>query len=155
MTVAWRIIKKKHAGQAFSGEGARLYGGRWNPRGTAVVYVADSLALAALEQFIHLGREGLHIEFVYFQVDIPDSVKISEIAPKSLPKQWRRQPPTDATMGIGQNWAQGQASAVLKAPSAIVPHGFNFLLNPNHPDFANLIIADPQPFSFDPRMWKD
>ncbi len=55
MTAVWRIVKKSRAGEAFSGEGARRYGGRWNHRGTAVVYVADSLSLAALELFVHIG----------------------------------------------------------------------------------------------------
>lgn len=154
MIHAWRIIKQKHAAQAFDGQGARRYGGRWNHQGSAVVYAADSLALAALEQFIHLGREGLPIAFVYFQIEIPDEATVAELETKALPKNWHSHPPVNASQQIGTDWVESQASAVLRVPSAIVPHGFNFLLNSDHPDFAKLKISDPAPFSFDPRMWK-
>ncbi len=60
MTVtAWRIFKPKHAAAAFTGEGARLYGGRWNSKGTAVVYAAGSAALAALELLVHLAPQRM------------------------------------------------------------------------------------------------
>lgn len=52
---AWRIVKEKHAATAFSGEGARLYGGRWNSVGTSLVYTSGTKALAALESLVHLN----------------------------------------------------------------------------------------------------
>ena len=52
--VAWRIFKPKHEATAFTGEGARLYGGRWNSKGTSMVYAASSQSLAALELLVHL-----------------------------------------------------------------------------------------------------
>ena len=63
MISVFRLIKEKHASDAFVGEGSRRFGGRWNHKGVAVVYLSDTLSLAALEQFIHLGREGLHNKF--------------------------------------------------------------------------------------------
>ena len=52
----WRIVKERNLDTAFTGIGARVYGGRWNHIGTAIVYTSDSLALAAMELFIHVQR---------------------------------------------------------------------------------------------------
>src|SRR5262245_29579658 len=56
---AWRIVKARHAANAFDGEGARLEGGRWNSPGTPTVYTSQSAALAALELLVHLGRGSI------------------------------------------------------------------------------------------------
>jgi RES domain-containing protein len=151
---AFRIVKVKHAAQAFDGEGARVYGGRWNHRGTAVVYAADSLALAALEVLVHLGRAAAKISFVTFEVDLPDAVPI-ELAPEDrLPKNWREEPPIDETKTFGTEWVRRGFSVVLRVPSVIVPSEGNYVINPAHPDFSRLTIGAPTPFTFDPRMWK-
>ena len=95
MITVFRVVKEKHASDAFTGEGSRRFGGRWNKEGTPVVYTSESLSLAALEQFVHLGSHGLMIPFVYFKVSIPSSVKIITLKNKDLPTDWRlgtRQP---------------------------------------------------------------
>ena len=47
MIEAVRLVLSKYAESAFDGQGARLFGGRWNSKGTPMVYAASSLALAA------------------------------------------------------------------------------------------------------------
>ena len=42
MATGWRIVKSRYASTAFDGEGARLYGGRWNSSGTRMVYSLES-----------------------------------------------------------------------------------------------------------------
>lgn len=154
MITAFRLVKEKHASNAFTGEGSRRFGGRWNHKGVAVAYLSDTLSLAALEQFIHLGREGLHIPFVYFTIEIPDHVSVSVIERDSLPKDWRKEPPPNSTKDIGTQWAKSKTSALLGVPAVIVPIGFNYIANITHPEFSDLKISDPEPFTFDPRMWK-
>jgi RES domain-containing protein len=156
VTLAWRLVKKRHGPNAFEGQGARLYGGRWNQPGMPVVYLSDSLALAALEQFIHLGPAGAALEYVFFTVRVPETVGIAQLDPKRLPADWRREPPGDASKDIGTQWLRKNSYAVLRVPSALLPqpHGYNYLLNPLHPDFARLDIQGPSPFYFDPRMFK-
>lgn len=154
MITAFRLVKKKHAPDAFTGEGSRRFGGRWNHKGVDVVYLSDTLSLAVLEQFIHLGREGLHISFVYFKTEIPDRVSVSVIEPGALPRDWREEPPSNSTKDLGTRWAISKSSAVLRIPSAVVPIGFNYLLNIRHPEISDIRIRDPEPFTFDPRMWK-
>lgn len=154
MIAAFRVVKEKHAADAFTGEGSRRFGGRWNRKGVAVAYLSDTLALAALEQFIHLGREGLYIPFVYFTIEIPDHVSVEAIEPGSLPEDWRREPPPGSTKNLGTQWAKSKTSALLRVPAVILPIGFNYIANITHPEFRDIKISDPASFTFDSRMWK-
>jgi RES domain-containing protein len=152
MPTAYRIVKARHARTAFSGHGARIAGGRWNRPGDAMVYTSGSLALAAIETFVHLGEDGLHIPFVYFRVDIPEDLPIQRML--RPPARWRAEPPEAASMRLGSAWVRRGDTAVLDVPSAIVAAERNYLLNPAHPDFARIRIGRATRFSFDPRMWK-
>lgn len=154
MTTVWRIVKKNQAGEAFSGKGARLFGGRWNLRGAAVVYTADTLSLAALEYFVHLGPAMAGVELVSFRAEIPKRVTIEELAVATLPAGWREEPPPTFTRQLGSDWAAGGATAVLRVPSALIPAEHNFIINPEHPDFPKIKITGPDTFRFDSRMWK-
>ena len=149
---AFRLVKAKHADAAFSGEGARLVGGRWNLPGTPLVYVSESLSLATLETFVHLQPVDKRIHYVWFRVTLPANVSIDE--PASIPKSWRDSPPSEATQSLGSRWAKQATSAVMRVPSTIVPGEHNLLLNPVHPQFSRLKISKPQPFELDGRLWK-
>lgn len=154
MISIWRIDKRRHADSAFSGEGAALYGGRWNPQGVRVVYASQTLALAALEKFVHLEGVAAGISFVSFKIEIPDSVRIRHLEPANLPRNWRSVPAPASTRETGLNWARKGESAVLRVPSTVIPSEYDYLLNPQHPDFESLKISKPAAFSFDPRLWK-
>lgn len=154
MIRAWRIVKARYAGEAFSGAGGLNVGGRWHRKGDRVIYAASSLALAALEVFVHLQRAHAKIRWVSFELEVPDSVPLFDLPLRQLPRNWRREPPLAATMNIGSVWVQGGATAVLRTPSAIIPTECNYILNSAHPDFRKLRIEPPTPFNFDPRMWK-
>lgn len=149
---AFRLIKAKHAGTAFSGEGARLVGGRWNLPGTALVYTSETLSLAALETFVHLQPVDKRIRYVWFRVTIPANILIDRQV--SLPASWRDSPPGEESQSIGTAWAKQMSSAVLRVPSTLVPGEHNLLLNPLHPQFKRLKISAPEPFDFDGRLWK-
>ncbi len=151
----WRIAKKKYADSAFDGEGSKRKGGRWTPKGFPAVYTAQTEALAALEQFVQLGDEGQNIQFVCFKIEIPDEVRIREIAISSLPRNWKEIPAPDALKAYGNEWLTQGQTAVLKVPSALIYSECNFILNPLHPDFQRIIIGDPEEFCYDPRMWKE
>ncbi len=154
MIVVWRLVKERQTTDAFTGKGARLYGGRWNYEGISVVYTGGNLSLSALEQFVHLGTEDIHLRFVYFRLEIPDNVRVEVVKSNALPPNWREEPAPDSTKDIGTRWVEASRSAVLRVPSIIVPVEYNYALNPHHPDFGLIRITDPKPFSFDPRMWK-
>lgn len=148
---AWRIVKAKHAAAAFDGDGARRAGGRWNSRGTVVVYAAGSVSLAMLEMLVHLESEELLRKYVLFEV-VWDRSLTEELSLKSLPSNWRASPAPAALQRIGDAWITAATSTVLRVPSALVPQESNFLLNPAHPDFSRLSIGPKQPIRFDRRL---
>lgn len=148
---AWRIVKRKYASSAFGGEGARLFGGRWNNPGVAIVYTAQSQSLAALELLVHLDSSELLAAYVVFEVRIDESM-IARVDLSELPRNWRADPPPDRLRDIGDAWVAAGGSAVLRTPSTVVPAEHNFLLNPGHPDFARLEIGKRSPFRFDRRL---
>lgn len=152
--LCWRIAKKKYANSAFDGEGSRRRGGRWTPKGLPAVYTAQTESLAALEQFVQIGDEGQYIQFVCFKIKIPEEM-IVEIDISSLPNNWKDTPAPDILKAYGAEWLTQGRSAVLKAPSVLIPSECNFILNPIHPDFQKIKISAPEEFCYDPRMWKE
>ncbi len=148
----WRICARQHA--AFDGEGARRYGGRWNHRGTAVVYASESLSLAALEYFVHLDTDLSPRNLVAVAADLPEGLRIARIVLGGLPGGWRRYPAPESLQDIGTAWVAKGTTAVLCVPSAVIPEERNYLLNPAHPEFKRIRLREPQAFHFDPRLWK-
>ena len=151
MAQAWRIVKASRVADAFSGEGARLFGGRWNSRGTAVVYASEHLATAALELIVHLRPLVPRLPLVAISVEIPDAL-IERVPNEQLPAEWRLSPAGPATWKLGDAWVRESRSAVLALPSVIVPEEINFLLNPAHPDIHRVVVGKANPFAFDPRL---
>ena len=152
-TKAFRIIKKNQLTHAFDGEGARLYGGRWNSKGTSIVYSAGSRALAALEVIVHLSSSLFQLDFLIIELEF-DSKLVKKIHRDELPTLWRSDQPIIATQHIGNQWLKGGSSPILDVPSSIIPEESNYLLNPRHPDFHSICIGKPQPFCFDLRLNK-
>ncbi len=155
MIEAWRLDKARHAKDAFTGEGARRVSGRWQHKGIPVVYVSESLALAVLEKFVHLGFDASHIKLVYRKIEIPVTVIVEKLKTTDLPNDWTAEPPSNSTKDIGTDWAIKAETAVLRVPSVLVPKSWNYLLNPTHGDFNKIRIGDPMSFVFDARMWKE
>jgi len=151
MPTAWRIVKPHRVADAFSGEGARLYGGRWNSIGSSVVYAAESKALAALEILVHMDDDCLMDEYLCIPIRL-DTRLARHLDMKSLPENWRKMPPSTSTQSLGDAWAAESLSAVLVVPSVLIPGESNYLFNPRHPNFGKLRIGAPEPFEFDPRL---
>lgn len=150
MPEAWRIIKARHAAMAFSGEGAALFGGRWNSPDVRIVYVSATKALAALENLVHLNPP-MAFKYVAFHLEF-DASLVREINPANLRKNWAVHPPPPATQKIGDEWVHSASSAILQVPSVIISGEWNYLLNPAHPDFKKIRIGKPEPFTFDRRL---
>jgi len=152
MPSAWRIVRSDRAKIAFTGEGSRVYGGRWNSRGTAIVYVSAHESLAALELLVHSMPLSPIERYFSFRLEWNDN--LTEYFPvKKLPPDWNAEPPTSASTRIGDEWARRASSVALALPSLLSTSELNFLLNPNHPEFKKVKIYSPIEYRFDPRMF--
>jgi RES domain-containing protein len=152
----WRLCQTGHKTSAFSGEGARRYGGRWHHKGQAAVYTASTLSLAALEILVHVDTDLIPNDFVAFAVDIPeDKLEVAKISSSDLPANWRKEYPPFSCQMLGSQWLLQSKTAVIAVPSAVIPEESNFILNPNHPDFAKLQIQPAVAFYFDIRLWSN
>ena len=133
-----------------SGEGARLFGGRWNSPGASAVYLGDSLALASMELLVHLGDLDVLETYRKLPVTIPEEL-VMHIDPVALPVRWEASPRT-VTRVIGDQWLADGQSAVLQVPSAVIAVECNFVVNPRHPDVGAIGIGPVSDFRFDPRL---
>ena len=151
MPSAWRIVRAARARTAFTGEGSRVYGGRWNSRGTSVIYVSEHESLAALELFVHTMPMLPAERYFSFRVDWDD--KLTEYFPiKNLPRDWDAEPPGSASMQIGDEWVRSARCVALALPSVLSKGEINFLLNPKHPDFKKVKVGPSVEYRFDPRL---
>ncbi len=149
----YRLVKAKLADVAFSGEGARLAGGRWNSKGRACVYLGSTIALCVVETLVHLQDNSALAAFVLFELDVPDE-QIMELDSAALPADWASEPAPQSLKGIGDAWLAANECALLLVPSAITGEN-NAILNPAHPAAAAIIAtARARPFPLDPRLAK-
>jgi RES domain-containing protein len=147
---AWRLVTARFAKSAFSGEGARLYGGRWNPRGIPLVYTAASQSLAMLEMLVQ--DEPLRARYMVIEARIPSRIAISRIRAEGLPSGWRDPAGREKLQELGAEWARKGSTAILAVPSAVIPAETNYLLNPLHPEFRYIRIGKPRKFVVDTRL---
>ena len=151
MASGWPIVRASRVQAAFTGEGPRRYGGRWNSPGVRVIYVSEHQSTAALEVFANRTPFILDEQYKAFHLEWAD--ELTEIFPlKQLPTNWRVHPPSVETQEIGDQWVKKRRFAVLALPSAVSPADRNFLLTPEHPDFKRIRIASSIDFEFDPRL---
>ncbi|MDP2603185.1 MAG: RES domain-containing protein [Deltaproteobacteria bacterium] len=152
MLTVWRLVTVRFAGSAFTGDGARRYGGRWNRKGIPLVYTSGTQSLAMLEMLVQ--DDPLRARYVMIPATIPNEVTIERVSVQTLPADWRELAAREQLQAIGTAWAKQLSSAVLAVPSAVIPAEANYLLNPLHPAFSKIKIGEPQTFVTDLRLIK-
>jgi RES domain-containing protein len=151
MASAWRIVRAAHVATAFTGEGSRVFPGRWNSRGKSAIYLSEHESLATLEILVHSRPLSASEKYFSFRVEWDD--ELTEYFPiKKLPLGWNAQPPTIASRAIGDQWLEEGRSLSLAVPSLLSRSERNFLLNPNHLGFKKIKIAKPIGYRFDARL---
>jgi RES domain-containing protein len=143
----YRVCRARYA--RLDGEGARRVGGRWNSAGRAVVYMAESIALAVLENLVHMSRQDFPTGYVCVAAVLPDGVSAATEHDLRLRSELQRSSP----QALGDWWIDSKEAAVLKVASAIIPSERLYLLNPAHPDFAKIVAEPPALFHFDSRLF--
>lgn len=149
--LVYRIVKSKHASD-ISGTGAALFPGRWNKKGTPVLYTGESREIALLETLVHLPPM-ICPSLSMISIEIPDdSIKTLNIA--DLPPNWKHYPAPTVLAQIGHQWIEKSKTIALKVPSCIIPSAHNYILNCQHPDYGKVKIITEESFALDVRLRK-
>ena len=148
--VVYRISRAKYA-KDLTGEGARLFGGRWNKKLSACLYTSESGALALLEYTVNVNVDDIPRALSIVTLEVPDG-SVHELTIAELPGDWSAAPAPASTKEFGSALLAKAEHLVLKIPSAVIPSEFNYLLNPNHPASAHIQIKDVQDFVYDIRI---
>ncbi len=156
MRSVWRIATDTpdYTADDSTGAGAKATGGRWNRQGTALVYCASSIALACLETLAHLGAASLPLNRYLVRVEIPDDIWDAglRMTAATAPVGWDAIPAGKTSLDAGEAWVASRGSAVLLVPSIVVPEEFNVLINPDHPDAAQISFAKQRRWLYDARL---
>jgi len=145
----FRIANSKHADD-LSGEGAYLFGGRWNSEGVRMLYTSESSSLSILEVLAYVSNKTFVTKEIV-TIKIPDD-SLREVTLDSLDEGWNNIPASEYTKHIGDAWVKSKESLALIVPSAINPRERNILINPLHPLFSEVKILEKEEFSFDRRL---
>ena len=149
--IVYRIAREKYI-RDLTGVGSRLYGGRWNNKGTGIIYTSETRALATLEYLVHLPLSLMPDDISISSIEIPDNTISREILISDLPPHWRSWPAPSELAELGTKWALGNETLLLRVPSAVVQHEFNILINPSHPDMMQVTILHIEEYRFDRRL---
>lgn len=151
----YRITREKYH-QDLMGTGARLYGGRWNPKGVSMLYAADSRSLAAMELAVRMDLSDIMDDLVMITLSLSPGRKrelVKEVQASELPHGWDSRQPVEASQNYGKQFIDEMKYLALKVPSVAVRGDFNYLLNPMHPVFEkNVKVVETVPFFFDARL---
>lgn len=151
--IVYRLANRKYAND-LSGIGAEIAGGRWNFKGTRILYTADSRALCMAEIAVHTPIGVMPKDYFLISIEVPDYSRIIQINPKDLPEDWRKFPYSRITQELGNSFIGKKEVLYIKVPSAVVLGDFNILINPAHGDFDKVKIIKTERFDFDERLFK-
>lgn len=149
--IVFRISKSKKASD-ISGTGAALHPGRWNKKGTPVLYTGESKEIALLENIVHIPPL-LAPELDILTLEIPDD-SISELNTAELPSNWHQFPAPTILSEMGQKWIDDGKTIALKVPSSIIHSANNIILNCKHKNYKAVKILSQKKFYFDSRLRK-
>lgn len=149
----FRIAREKYCTD-LSGEGARLFGGRWNKKGVGLVYTSKNASLAVLEVLAHVSSISFPLDYMLVTLSIPDNASIEVLNTAQLPSNWRTYPAPQALAELGTEWLHSKRSLLLEVPSALVETEKNLLINPYHPEMETVKVKEQICFNFDERLVK-
>lgn len=153
----WRIAADTpdYGADDLSGKGAEKTGGRWNRKGTPLLYTSSSIALGCLETMVHLaGGVPLPLNRYLVQITIPpDAWRRRTLFDGAAHVGWDAEPPGLVSLDWGDRWARSAKSLLAEVPSVVVPEEFNILINPTHASAARLEVRKMRQWRYDLRLW--
>lgn len=153
----YRLTQKKYADDPFNPNGAKLFGGRWNSKGSEALYFAASESLCCLEVLVHVQHNPSIIQqYDLYRIEMPEAL-IARLESEDLPSTWRAIPADEQTQQIGDEFLNLPAPtfAALQVPSVISPRDHNYLVNPQYPALASILATHEKlAFEFDARIFR-
>jgi RES domain-containing protein len=150
--IVYRLSKAQYKND-LSGKGAEIAGGRWNSKGVALLYTAQSRALCTAEIAVHTPLGIVPRDYFLVTIEFPDTAPTLLLESKDLPADWKQFPHPHSTQVIGDRFIKDAGHLVLKVPSAVIQGDYNYLLNPSHPLFSGVRVRETEPYGFDPRLF--
>lgn len=148
--IVYRIGRTRYANDLI-GEGARLFGGRWNNKLIGCLYTSESRALALLEYTVNIDINDIPRALSITTIEISDHY-IKNLKEADLPGDWKYSPAPSSTKSFGSKLLLAAAEPVIKIPSAIIPDEYNYLLNPLHTESKKFKVTDINDFIYDVRI---
>ena len=147
--IVFRITNETYKND-ISGNGAAMFGSRWNSKGTRLLYTSQSISLSILESLVHLKKSDIPPTQYLLHIELPDEKEIAEISYKKIKKDWHRE--IEYTQWMGDQFIRNKKNLFLKVPSAIVPQESNVLLNPAHNEFKKVKLVASELLELDKRL---
>ena len=148
----YRITQEKYSND-LCGNGARIFGGRWNSEGLFAVYTSSSRALALLETLAHMPAKYLsEKKYILVTLSLPDNIGREELDWTKLSPGWDTADTPSLTKRPGDKFLRSKSSLLLIVPSVLIPEENNYLLNPLHPDLKKLKLIHKRRIYFDVRV---
>jgi RES domain-containing protein len=150
--IVFRLSKTQYADD-LSGKGAEIAGGRWNSKGTPMIYTAESRALCIAELAMYLPLGFVPKDFSFISFTIPDNIPVFNLQKDQLPFNWNVYPHPNETQEIGDRFVKENKYLLMKVPSVIVEEEFNYLINPRHKFIQKIVVSVVTSFSFNARLF--
>jgi RES domain-containing protein len=144
--IVYRCSMAKWA-KDLSGQGAFMFGGRWNSPGTYLIYAAENNVLAALEIALRIPLEDISKDYVMTPIEIPDD---ATVAVPTVPKNWYMN--QESTKALGDDFVAKGKHLLMKVPSALISDSYNYLINPKHEAMKKVKALEPKSILFDKRL---
>jgi RES domain-containing protein len=148
----FRITQETYASD-LSGNGARLFGGRWNSEGLFAVYTSSTRSLALLETLAHTPAKMLQKKtYMLVTLFLPDTIKPEDIERDKLVAGWDAPDTRPLTKRLGDKFLRSKTGLLITVPSVLMPEENNYLLNPLHNDMKKIKIVNKRRIHFDTRV---
>jgi len=154
--IVYRIGKETRRFRAvdLSGAGAAAEGARWNDATVFMLYTSTTRALACLETLVHIAEPSpLPLDRFLLDIEIPDDAWATRaVFDVSAHPGWDALPESVTATTWGTTWANSQSTLLAEVPSIVIPEEKNILINPIHPDFSRVRLANTRKWTYDPRL---